>query len=196
MTAPGDLLPAERRRLLATVTARSLGTVVGLVLLYYVLPFDRLSSVGATLLLLLGLAGLVLLLVLDVRAIIRARYPGLRAVEAVATLIPLFLLLFSALYYLLARSQPGSFTEHLSRTDALYFTLTTFATVGYGDITAETEGARIAVMFQMVLDLIVIGVGIKALFGAVQVGRKRLAEGEGRDPVRSSGAPGDGPAPT
>lgn len=175
MTLPASLPRAERRRLLATVIARSLGSVAGLVVLYYVLPYDRLGSIGAVLLLALGLVGIVLLLVVDVREILEARYPVLRAVEAVATLIPFFLLLFATLYYLVGRADPGSFTQHLTRTDSLYFTLTTFTTVGYGDITARTDGARIAVMFQMIADLIVIGVGIKALVSAVEMGRQRQA---------------------
>lgn len=180
---PEELRPADRTRVVATAVGRSLGSAVGLVVLYYVLPYDRLHSAGAVLLLLVGLIGMGLLIVLDVRAIINAKYPGLKAIEAVATLIPLFLLLFASLYYLLERSQPGSFTEHLSRTDSLYFTLTTFSTVGYGDITAQTAGARIAVMFQMVVDLIIIGAGIKALVTAVQVGRKRRSGGEGDSPA-------------
>ncbi|MFD5806536.1 ion channel [Streptomyces sp. NPDC127020] len=44
----------------------------------------------------------------------------------------LFLVLFAGSYYLLVRSAPGSFSEPLNRTDALYFTLTTFTAVGFG----------------------------------------------------------------
>lgn len=71
----------------------------------------------------------------EVRAITRSPFPRLRAVEGLAATLVLFLVLFAASYYLLERSEPGSFSETLYRTDALYFTLTTFATVGFGDIT-------------------------------------------------------------
>ena len=168
-----ELLPARRKRVLLVATVRVLATTVGLVVLYYVLPFDHLSSVGTVLLLLLGLFAMTVAVVAEVRAILKAQYPGIRAVEALAALLPLFLLLFSSLYYLLDRAVPDSFTEHLSRTDALYFTITTFSTVGFGDITAVTGGARVAVMFQMIGDLIIIGVGIKALAGAARMGRSR-----------------------
>ena len=40
-------------------------------------------------------------------------------------------------------SQAGTFTEPLTRTDAQYFTVTIFATVGFGDITAVTQTARV-----------------------------------------------------
>jgi hypothetical protein len=39
---------------------------------------------------------------------------------------------------------------------ALYFTVTVFSTVGFGDITAKTDGARALVSVQMILDLILI----------------------------------------
>lgn len=159
-----------------TVTVRAVAIMVFMVYLYFALPFDRLGSAGSIAALVLGLAGLVVTLVWQVRSILRARFPGVRAIEAFATLIPLFLLLFATLYYLLERAQPASFNEHMSRMDSLYFTVTTFATVGYGDIVATTSGARIAVTLQMVADLIVIGVGIKALLGAVQLGRKLRAQ--------------------
>lgn len=132
---------------------------------------------------------MLLLIAWEVRSILHARYPGVRAVEAVATLVPLFLLLFATLYYLLGRAVPGSFNTSLSRTDSLYFTLTTFSTVGYGDIAATTSGARIAVMFQIVSDLVVIGVGIKALVGAVQLGRRLQSDG-GNVPDASVRDPG------
>ena len=45
------------------------------------------------------------------------------------------------------------FGEHLSHTDGPYFAVTVFSTVGFGDITAKTEGARLAVTGQMIADL-------------------------------------------
>jgi hypothetical protein len=65
----------------------------------------------------------------------------------------------------------------MSRTDALYFTVTTFATVGFGDITARSQGARIIVILQMLADLLVLGFGVKVLLGAVQTGRQRQGQG-------------------
>jgi len=39
----------------------------------------------------------------------------------------------------------ANFGGHLSHTDGLYFTVTVFSTVGFGDITAKTETARLVV---------------------------------------------------
>ncbi len=72
-----------------------------------------------------------------VRSIIAAPFPGLRAVEALATSVPLFLLLFAATYVVMATLSASNFSQPLTRTDALYFTVTMFGTVGFGDITAK-----------------------------------------------------------
>ena len=92
-----------------------------------------------------------------------------------AAAIPLFLLLFASTYFLMAKAQPGTFTESLTRTDALYFTVTIFATVGFGDITAVTQTARVVTMVQMLLDLIVLGLLIRLVLSAVQTSQQRQA---------------------
>ena len=61
----------------------------------------------------------------------------------------------------------------MSWTDALYFTVTVFTTVGFGDIAAKSEGARILVTAQMIVDLLILGIGAKVILGAVTRGRQR-----------------------
>jgi hypothetical protein len=121
----------------------------------------------------IGLAVLVGLVTLQVRWILRSRFPGLRGVEALATSIPLFLLLFAGTYVVLAAISASNFSEPLTRTDALYFTVTVFATVGFGDITAKTEAARLVVTGQMIVDLVAIALAVKVIVGAVKQGRQR-----------------------
>ena len=83
-------------------------------------------------------------------------------------------MLVAANYFLMAQDDPGSFNVHtLTRTDALYFTVTVFSTVGFGDITATSQTARLVVVVQMLLDLLVLGLGVKAFVGAVQKGREQ-----------------------
>lgn len=86
-------------------------------------------------------------------------YPALRAVEALGLLVPLFLLLFASTYFLIDRASTANFTQTLTRTDALYFMVTVFTTVGFGDISAKSETARVLVMLQMLADLAVLGAG-------------------------------------
>jgi voltage-gated potassium channel len=131
------------------------------------------------------LAGLLVLLAVatwQLRLILRAKYPGVRAAQALAITVPLFLLLFASAYYVMARASPGSFSSHLTRTDALYFTVTTFSTVGYGDITATSQTARLLVTAQMILDLLALGLGIRVFIGAVQIARRAQPDPTGPEP--------------
>ncbi len=73
----------------------------------------------------------------------------------------------------MARDGSANFNTHpLTRTDSLYFTVTTFATVGFGDITATSQTARLMVTVQMILDLLALGLGIRVFVGAVQFARR------------------------
>jgi voltage-gated potassium channel len=78
----------------------------------------------------------------------------------------------------MAQDDPGKSTaETLTRTDSVYFTVTIFATVGFGDISASSEAARVLVTFQMILDLIVLGLGIAFSSEQSMSARKKISNG-------------------
>jgi len=166
-------LPEARppRRTIVRAVLRAVGSTAALVAIYYLLPLDRSSTWVAVTMLAIGLAWLIALVVFQVRWILRSRYPGLRGVEALATSIPLFLLLFASTYVVMVAISAGNFSAPLTRTDALYFTVTVFSTVGFGDITAKTEAARLVVTGQMIVDLVAVGLAVKVIVGAVKRGR-------------------------
>jgi hypothetical protein len=158
---------------MVSTALRALGVSAALVAVYYLLPLDRASTPVAASVLVIGLVGFIALVVFQVRSIIRSKFPGLRAVEALATSIPLFLLLFSGTYVVLATASANDFGEKLTHTDALYFTVTVLTTVGFGDIAAKSQGARLLVTGQMAADLVILGIGAKVVLGAVTRGRQR-----------------------
>jgi voltage-gated potassium channel len=172
-TAPVPALSrAERRRRLALTLLRSSAITAVLVAAYYLCPLDRLTDVPLGISLAVGLLALVAVAAYQVRSIIRSSYPALRAVEALSVTAPLFLLLFAAGYFLMAEADGSNFNVHtLTRTDSLYFTVTVFATVGFGDISAQAETARLVVTVQMLLDLVILGLGIQVILGAVKRGK-------------------------
>ena len=100
----------------------------------------------------------------------------MRAAEALGLVIPLYLVLFASTYFLMERASAASFTQPLTRTDALYFAVTVFATVGFGDIAAKSETARIVLIIQMLADLVLLGAGARVLLQAVQRGRERRSD--------------------
>ncbi len=162
---------------------RSLLTTIVLVALFYLLPLNHIGRLPIWVPLVGGLAVLMVVAVWQVRAIMGARYPAVRAIEALAATVPLFLLLFATAYYLMSRSSQDSFHNLATRTDALYFTVTTFSTVGYGDITPASQSARLVVTVQIILDLLILGLGLRVFFSAVQQARQR-ARGDDSDPGR------------
>jgi hypothetical protein len=155
---------------------RALATTAVLLALYYVSPLDHVEAVPLPVSLIALLLVLVGVTIWQVRAITRAAYPGVRAMEALAATVPLFLLLFAATYFLMAQDDPANFSaEPLTRTDTLYMTITIFSTVGFGDISAASQSARLVASLQMVLDLLVLGLGIRVFTSAVERGREKKA---------------------
>jgi voltage-gated potassium channel len=178
-TPAGGVVEMPSRRTLLWTLIRTV--LIGSLLLvaYYLWPFDPTSTPEAVIKLLSYLLALMVLAVLAVRSVMRANYPGLRAVTVLSAIIPLYIVLFAAGYYALAAGQPQSFSQPLTRTDALYFTVTVFSTVGFGDITPVTQLARIITTVQMVVNLLILGVLLNAVVGAVKHRRGTAVERDG-----------------
>jgi voltage-gated potassium channel len=172
-----QLPPARRRRLVLRASLRALATTTVLVALYYALPLDEQSDAWTVTRLVLGLFVLTGIVAWQVRAIIGSEYPRVRMIQALFVAVPFYVLTFAAAYFVLAGSGDTNFAEPLSRTDALYFTVTVLSTVGFGDITPESEMARLVVTVQMLANLILIGLGARMLVGAAQLGLQRRSEG-------------------
>jgi hypothetical protein len=184
MTPPplrlAELSKSERRRALVRSGAIIVGTLALLLGALYTLPFDHLSSERSVIRLGVVIALVAAVFILQVRRISHAELPELRAVEALGIVIGVFLVGFSIVYLSMSRNNFATFTQSLDPTKALYFTISVFSTVGFGDITPRTDLARLVVSAQMLLDLAIIGVAVRMIFTAA---RSRIAPGEsgGRD---------------
>ena len=157
---------------------RAGATAAVLVALYYVLPLDRRSDGYVFAELAMGIALFGAMLAWQLTAIVQSPYPGIRAIQALASATALFLLLFASTYFVMSVDDSATFTEPLTRTDALYFTVTVFSTVGFGDVSAQTQIARVVVIVQMLLDLVVLGLGIQVILGAVHQRRATSDPGD------------------
>lgn len=170
------------RRTIIGAAVRAVLTTVALVILYYLLPFDRLENEAVLGWFMLGLAAFVGLVALQLRSILQAQHPALRAIEVLGTALPVFILVFASTYLTMAANESSSFSESLNHTDALYFTMTVFSTVGFGDIAPRTEVARIAVTVQMAGNFVVLGLLARVIVGAVQF-TLRKHDGTPSDPI-------------
>ena len=181
LTTPASRSAAvKHRRQIALAVLRALAITIALVALYFLLPMDNLAKVPLAVTLAVGLVVLVAVAAGYVRVILRSRYPGMRASEALATMVPLFLLLFASAYFAMAATGPASFSQPLTRSDSLYFTVTVFSTVGFGDILATSQTAKLAVTVQMILNLLFLGLGVRVIVGAVELARQARPEASPR----------------
>lgn len=74
----------------------------------------------------------------------------------------LALLVFALIYFLMHVHNPAQFAGLDTRLDALYFSMVTTATVGYGDVHAVSQAARAVVTAQIAFNLVFVA-GIVAL---------------------------------
>jgi hypothetical protein len=168
-----DLSVQEKRRVVIRAALRTTITLAVVVAAYFLVPMDR--AIGAATVSELVLAALVLVGVIawQVRQIHRSEHPGARAVEAIAFTLPVYILLFATTYYLMERANATTFAQPLSRIDSMYFSVAVFTTVGFGDIAAKTQAARVVVTFQMILNLVIVGVVLRLLVNAIKISRQR-----------------------
>ena len=184
-----ELTTAQRNRLVSKMLTRSILVALLIVVAYYTLPLDRPADAGL-IILIVGLLALAGILSWQIRMIVGSPFPRIRAAETLIVGIPLLLVVFASVYYLIGKAQVDSFSESMSKTDAMYFTVTVFSTVGFGDITAKSESARTLVTLQMLFNLVVFGLVAKLIFGAVEMGLQRLSAASGKP---ASGQPATEP---
>jgi hypothetical protein len=172
MTQPAEpsMPRPSRRRTILIVAGRTIAGGAGLFLAYAFVPFGAFDLwpffVFAVGVVLFGVS-----LLGQLRAITVAERPTLRAIEALGVLVPLIAVAFAALYLVIADQDPGAFTQPLDKIGALYFATTVLSTVGFGDIVALTGAARVAVIVQMLVDLVLLAVVVRLLSGAIARGR-------------------------
>lgn len=169
--------PRDRRGILAGSAFRILAASLALLVLYAVVPVPGTSGAGALVGLIIGLAAFVAVVGWEIRAITRADHPVVRAVEAIAVTVLLLVVVFAFLYLSISREDPASFSEHLNRVDAVYYTVATLSTVGFGDVSAESDAARILVTVQMLFDLALIAGLVRLVILATQAGLQRHTGG-------------------
>jgi hypothetical protein len=187
MTTTGTELPTSDRPTLRTgllAILRAALSVAALCAAYFLIP-TRSGDAGSDWpWLILSMCVFGVIVGIQVPAITRARYPVLRAVETLAILIPVYLVIFARIYLSTSLADASAFNEPLTTVTALYFTVTVFASVGFGDIVAHSDSMRLVVTLQMLLNLVVFGVVIRLLASAA---RRGVARRGGRAPV--SGGP-------
>ena len=164
---------------------RLVGLCVALLVVYFVAPTDRRLATDAVVRGIIAMAVLVLLAYLIVRQF-RLELEGGADYRVDGLLASIFgvVITFSFGFYLLARNDPGQVSGLHTRVDSLYFTVSTLTTVGFGDIHASGQAARVLVLVQMAFNLVFITTAATLLSNRVRrVAEQRSRARRGEPPV-------------
>lgn len=144
---------------------RPIWTFSGLLVAYYAFPLrwtaDSVVAVGTSLLVTVGALSLVGTVMVKELGSVRRGGPG-RSLRVLAMLLIVLVMAASLTFFLLDQIRPDEIIGLDTRTDALYFTLSTMTTVGYGDVHAEGQIARVLVCVMIVFNIVVVASLVRA----------------------------------
>ena len=167
-------LPSARDSLVMVL--RPVAIVAAVLLLYALTPVNAgPAAVAAVLSSLASIGLLVWIVVRQTRRIARHAEPAVAAVEALALLGTLFVLSFSMTYVALSASDPASFSQPVDKVAAIYFSMTIMSTVGFGDIVAVTDVARMTVVVQMIANLVLLALVVRIITEVTRWARAQRA---------------------
>jgi voltage-gated potassium channel len=155
---------------------RDVGAIGLALIIYFVIPVDfhtETGIVGHGVLSLVAIA-LVSALVLW-QVLLQIDDPG-RRIDGLLLSMVAGVLVFALAFFRLHLEEPEQFVGMSTRIDSLYFTMTTLLTVGYGDINASGQTARVMVLLQMVFNIAVIATAASTLNSRVRENAARRVE--------------------
>lgn len=147
------------KRLVIGPPGRTVGYLVCALLVLYGFPTEfafRRDAVGLVALV-VGSLGLSWLVALEIQRMTSPSAVPSRRLGGVLSLIAVATCFFALTYFLIEANAPEEFDGLVTRSDALYYAVVTLGTVGYGDIHAVGQIARVATVIQIAFNLVVIG---------------------------------------
>lgn len=167
------------RKLWRTQPARSILGLVAILVLYFTAPVEGDKST-VRLVLDIAITGVAVAVVAMVTIREFRRMQGGEALRLTGAqlliVLEIVLVVFSSTYYALARHATQEMSGIHTRVDALYFTATTIATVGYGDIHSVGQLARVINTVQLVFDIVFLAVFVRLISSAASQRQAHLAE--------------------
>lgn len=153
----------------------SLAVAGGLTALYAVAPVasDQWSLLHFTIYAVVCLFFFITVTVAAVVRLSRSRHPLVTGMAFVIAMATILVLSYSWLYLSMSTVNAESFTESLTKSSAVYFTMTILSTVGFGDITPVGDMPRLVVTSQMVVGFSVLTVAIKTITTTTSTAIKR-----------------------
>jgi voltage-gated potassium channel len=132
----------------------------GIVLLYFAVPVSTEVNQNNALRAVASVLALTLLSLGVVLQLKRHIDETDRRIDGLIVTIVTVAVVFSFVFYTIARHEPGEFAGMETRVDGLYFTVATMATVGFGDVHATGQMARTLVIVLMVFNVVFVGAAV------------------------------------
>ena len=182
----------QRFHVLAQIAVNAL-TLASAVVFFYFVPID-IKGAHPFREIILFIGALAVLIWLIVRQLVKQMSagpdPGVRVRSLITLLYPV-VVLFALTYYVIQVHSPHQFEGILTRTDSLYYTVVTLGTVGYGDVHAVGQLAKVITIIQVAFDLVVIGALIAVASSRFQVVPTRRSTKKGAPQDTSAEPAGD-----
>ena len=137
---------------------------------YFVIPLDkRLGKVLAVVLVVVAAASLIPISIRQAQLVLRSEQPLFDATRCIVSGLVFLVTSFSVG---VLRARAPAYDHQIkgieTKLDALYFTVTILATVGFGDITADGQCGAGVVTAQMVVNLAVLAVALRVVSWALK----------------------------
>ena len=174
--------PIRIRNAIVAVLLLALATWV-----YYLLPVPHLSRDAWAVMFFCGAGLLGVLIIAAIQRLLRAGEDA--RIRGLVLLLTLTVLFFSWADLSVSKL-PSQFAELQTKTDSLYFNISTLATVGFGDVHPVGQLARAAVTLQIVFNLVFLGAAVSIISGFF----RRRAQGQISGAAAAGGKqPGEAP---
>jgi voltage-gated potassium channel len=168
MSEPATAQARPRRSAVRKIGLTLLTVIVPFVA-YFAIPLDKeFGRLLAAALVLVAAASLIPLSIRQAQLVLRSNDPLFDAMRCIVTALVLLIISFSCAYFVLATSYDNEIQGLKTKLDALYFTVTILATVGFGDITATGQAGRAVVTGQMVINFAVLAVALRVVSWALK----------------------------
>jgi hypothetical protein len=162
----------------------SLALVIVATVIYFLIPVPgQMRETSWGILFGCGAAVLGILIILSVRKLLSAgEHARLRGLILLLTVTVLFFSWADASVAAL----PGQFAQLHTKTDSLYFNVSTLATVGFGDVHPVGQLARAAVTLQVVFNLVFLGAAVAMISGFMRAKAQGRLHGREQGPAAES----------
>jgi voltage-gated potassium channel len=151
-------------------------------------PFHTgsLARLATVLVLLLGSAWVM------IRQLRLSAYDGERNIDGLMLAVVIMTVTFALTFYLLELRDPGQVAGLNTKVDSLYFTASTILTIGYGDVHAAGQAARVLVLVQMVFDVVFVATAATMLTTRIRRAASARVAARGGTGVDQGVSPAEG----